>query len=352
MTQVVVLDPQSILSFSGSGSVVSVDISGFSESDFISIALPDFPYSKINLAQSFVDFTSNAEGDFDAGLTNRIAFNLSSVALVEGNCELRIPLSLLNTIDKSSVTGVQFRVVATDTCNFRAMAIRCVSADWVYAPLDLNTLYNQVRRSQSPNGALYANSQFPANETAGLPTQWPIIFRSDEPSSSKDPMPIDLSIGSMFNSGSLTSATGDIDLAARFVEGSNISIPTHSSLNFSSSFTIECWVKPSDLNESPIGIITKWNDATDKKGYRVGINTSGQILFDWTTDGNTAQRAISTGASIAANQWSHIVVTYNSSAGLINFYHNGEIAGSASHSVSTPVASTDRPFKIGAWITG
>lgn len=351
MTQIVVLDPQSILSFSGSGSVVSIDISGFSESDFISIALPDFPYSKINLAQSFVDFTSNAEGDFDAGLTNRIAFSESSEALIEGDCELRIPLSLLDTIDKSSVTGVQFRVVATDTCNFRAMAIRCVSADWVYAPLDLNTLYNQARRPQAPNGALYVDSQFPANETAGLPTEWPILFRSDEPSSSKDPMPIDLSIGSMFNSGSLTSATGDVDLAARFSEGSSISIPNNTSLNFANSFTIECWVNPSDLNNSPIGVITKWNDATGKKGYRVGINTSGQILFDWTTDGNTAQRVISTGANIVADEWSHIVVTYDSS-GLISFYHNGEIAGSASHSLATPVSSTDRPFKIGAWITG
>jgi len=351
MTQIVVLDSASILSFSGSGDVVSVDISGFSESDFISIALPNFPYSKINLAQSFVSFTSNAEGDFDVGLTDRIAFNLSSVALVEGNCELRIPLSLLNTIDKSSITGVKFQVFATDTCNFRATAIRCVSADWVYAPLDLNTLYNQVKRPQPPNGALYAESQFPANDVVGLPAEWPILFRSDEPSSSKDPMPIDLSIGSMFNAGSLTSATGDIDLAARFIEGSSISIPNNVSLNFSSSFTIECWVKPSDLNNSPIGVITKWNDAAGKKGYRVGINTSGQILFYWTTDGNTEQRAISTGASVVANEWSYIVVTYNNS-GLISFYHNGEIAGSATHSLATPVSSTDRPFKIGAWITG
>ena len=349
MTRIAVLDPPSVLAFTGTGSIIGVDLSAFENTDFISIGLPNFPASDIDLDDTFVYLTSNDTGDFDIGPTDVVAFSQSSVTLVDGDCELRLPLSLFETIDRSSVTGVRFQIKATGTCTFRANSIRCISAEWAHAPIDLNTLYGEAKRPPASNGALYSPYAFPVAST-----DWPVIYRSDEPSSSKDPMPIDLEIGSEFNSGSLFAATGDSDHAFTMSEGDELSVPDDSDLDFTGSFTLEAWVKPSDMDNGPIGLISKWNDATGQRGYRMSFNTSGQIVFDWTTDGTTTQRAISQTASVENDEWNHIVVTFEKPASgstVITFYHNGESVGSTSVS-NQAVAATNRPLKMGAWITG
>lgn len=350
MTQIVVLDPEALLAFTGTGAVIGIDLSEFdADNDFISIACPDFPLADVDLADSFVDFTSSASGDFGQGPTDSIAFDASVETWINGNSEFRFPLALLDSVQLSAITGVRFRIKANGSCTFRATAIRCVSADWVFAPLDSDTLYNRGVRPASPNGALYSPYAFPS-----ATTEWPVLYRADEPTSSKDPMPVDLSIGVAFASGSLFAATGDSDYAFTMAEGDSLSVPDDSALDFSGSFTLEAWVKPSDMDDGPMGVITKWNDSANQRGYRMSFNTSGQIVFDWTTDGTTAQRAISQTANIEIDEWNHIVVTFQkpgSGSTVITFYHNGENAGSTSVS-NQAVSATNRPLKMGAWITG
>jgi hypothetical protein len=106
MTHIVIPDLASPV-VAGSGEIVEIDISAYTGSDYISVALPDYPSTKITEAQSFIDFTSNPDGDFGVGPTDHIAFSSSSPALPgsDGNAEMRIPISLLTSIDKKSVTG-------------------------------------------------------------------------------------------------------------------------------------------------------------------------------------------------------------------------------------------------------
>jgi len=342
MTQVIVLDPQALLSFTGTGGVVGIDLTSFTDEDFVSIACPDFPLSDIDPALSYVDLTSNPEGDFDAGPTDSVSFSSSTISLIAGDSEFRFSLSLLATIDLSAVTGIRFRIEASDICTFRATAIRCVAADWVHAPIDMNTLYNRASRPVSPNGALYDPYEFPSSVS-----EWPVLYRSDEPSSSKDPMPIDMSVGASFASGSLLAATGDQDYAFTIEAGDFISVPDDAALDFSGSFSLEIWANPSSI-EGLAALITKWDVAADQRGYQMSLDADGQIVFDWTTDGNSPNQAVSQTDIITISEWNHIVVTFYkpvSGSTVITFYHNGENVGSTSVS-NQAVASTSQPLKI------
>lgn len=348
MTQITMLDPPSVLAFTGTGAIVGIDLSGFdTEADYISVSLPEFPASKLDLELTSIALTSNEDGAFDIGPTDQVSFSLSTTDLVDDDCELRLPLSLFNTVDLSVITGVRFQVEAIEECTFRATAIRCIASDWTFAPIDLDTLYNEALRPPAPNGALYSPIEFPSAST-----EWPVVFRSDEPTSSKDPMPIDLSIGAAIATGSLTAATGIEDSGVSLVEGDSILGGNYSAFNFAGSFSLEVWVKPSDMDNGPIGLIKKWDDATGKRGWRLSFNTSGQIVFDWTTDGDTMQRVISQTADIKVDEWNHIVLTFEkpaSGTNTITLYHNGRPVGQTTGISNQAVASTSESVKIGTW---
>lgn len=349
MTQITMLDPPSVLAFTGTGAIVGVDISGFDNADYISVSMPDFPASSLNLNECYITLTSNEDADFDLGPADQIAFSQSTTTLTDDDCELRIPLALLTNVDKSAITGVRFQINAVTACTFRATAIRCIAADWKYAPIDMDTLYNEALRPVSPDGSLYSPRTFPSAST-----EWPVIYRSDEPTSSKDPMPIDISIGAAIATGALTSATGVQDSAVRLVEGNSLFGGDYAAFNFAGSFSLEIWVKPSDMNNGPISLIRKWSSdfvaITGQKGWRLSFNTSGQIVFDWTTDGNTMQRVISQTANIEVNKWNHIVLVFEkpaSGTNTITFYHNGAPVGKTTGISNQAVASTDESVRIG-----
>lgn len=201
MTRLVVLDPQRFIQ----GAMAPVDIlTDFHDNDVISVALPAFPLSSINTSQTYMDITSHPDGDFDGGPTDSVAFSQSTVALMNGNSEFRFPRSLLSTIDLSSVTGVRFRIQATGNCTVKIAAIRLLSLDWVYPPIDIDTLNERIERPVSLTGNPATASAFPGST-------WPVIWRADQPSGSTDPKPIDLTVTAHFNSGSLTQTTAVFD---------------------------------------------------------------------------------------------------------------------------------------------
>jgi hypothetical protein len=173
---------------------VPVDIlTGFADTDKISMALPAFPASVVTQASSFVDFTSNATGDFAAGPTASVALSASEVSLIAGDCEFRVSRSLFSGIDLSKITGVRLRIVATGVLTFRLMGIRLLPPTWTYTQVDTDTRYGRLRRGLPRTGDL----------TAGA-ANFPIVFRSTVPTSYDDPRPIDSEHGIVFNTGSRT----------------------------------------------------------------------------------------------------------------------------------------------------
>jgi hypothetical protein len=167
-----------------------VDIStGFDNNDFISIAA--IAPAGLNWSTSMLQLTSRTTPDW----TNEVAFatfvsNVNGTAT--GNCEIRWPRSAFSGIDLSKITGV--RLVIQGTGTFRALALRLLSKDWTYLPLDLDTIYGQLRATVPPN----------ADTTAAPSLQQPILFRSAIPSGENDPKPIDGELGVLFNTGSMT----------------------------------------------------------------------------------------------------------------------------------------------------
>jgi hypothetical protein len=211
MTHIVIPDATAPLELLGD-SKVAVDISSFTASgDYISVALPSYQATKVTKATSFIDFTSAEDGDFSMGPTDSIAFSSSSPALPSSgtaNAEARFPISLLTTVDKSAITGVRFRITVSSNCTFRCISIRACSEDWVYAPTDIDTLWDRAGLPAAPDGSTGGTYDFPTTADSGHPTDFPILFRADNLSSSRDPRPIDAKMGLSFSAGSLDFATG------------------------------------------------------------------------------------------------------------------------------------------------
>lgn len=168
----------------------------FEEGDFISMALPSFPLAKVNTALSFLDFTSNNEGNFTTGPTASVALNASIRTLVEGNSEFRVPRSAFETegINLEGITAVRLRVRGTGTGTFIAAGLRLLAATWQYASSDYNNRSGRWRNTIPVNGNAAAVHAFTS----------PLVWRSGDPSGADDPRPIDANFGIMFYTGSLS----------------------------------------------------------------------------------------------------------------------------------------------------
>lgn len=208
MTQFSILDAE--LSLTGVREVVTVDISMFADTDEILVTLPDYPGTKVNTALTYIEFTSHPIGDIVEGPTDRVYFNqfVPSLPTTDGNAEGRFPISLLDTIDRSSISAVSIGAVLTSNGTIKFSGIRAVDADWVYAPIDFDSLWNRWERPPSPNGDPAYASGFPTYGSPPYTSDFPIILRSDEISGERDPRVVDTYISSHFITGSLNQASG------------------------------------------------------------------------------------------------------------------------------------------------
>lgn len=229
MTRLVPGGPNPIIQYTGESLVTPVDIqTGYDDDDFVSLSLPSFPASSLNLNQSFVVFTSNTNDtvNFDAGPTDAIPFSASLTPLTNGaDCELRFKRGLLTTVDLSAITGVKFILKDQGSgCTFKCLSIRLLHKDWIYAPNDIDTLTNRLHKPVSLTGSTAAASAFP---TADL--DWPIAWKSDNPTGAADPKPIDSAISAAFNTGTL--GAGNTNQISFYFRGKSIDYVTQLELN-------------------------------------------------------------------------------------------------------------------------
>lgn len=200
--------------------------SGFTDNDFISLALPSFPLNNLDLTQCFIDFTSETNGDFLVGPTDSIAFTsavssgpfpllLSQSGLTNGDSELRFPRGFLQNVNRSKVTGVRIRLHATVPCVFKCLAIRLLSQDWKYAPVDINTQLGILERPVSLTGAPAPFYYFPSTSIPTVPSDFPILFRASDPPGNADPRPVDSHFALSFNTGTMATNTNKIRLFFR-----------------------------------------------------------------------------------------------------------------------------------------
>jgi len=190
----------------GSDNLVGIDIlTGFEDTDLISAAFPDYPTGDIDETQSFIEFTSHSEANFTQGqldgVNDKVFFN-GKVTVTSGHGELQFARSLLTNCDLTNITGVRLGIYATNNLTINCLGVRLVDQNWVYSHVDRNTLHEALVYPVSPDGNPATVSAFPTSTY-----DFPILWRSDVPSSEADPRPIDAHIHATFESGSL-STTG------------------------------------------------------------------------------------------------------------------------------------------------
>ena len=190
---------------------------GSQASDYISLALPAFPASNIDLTQSFVDFSSDPSGSFAPASTDSFALSASTSALTTGNSEARFLVGSLTHCQLDSIRAVRFRIQATASCTFRCLAIRCLANSWLFAPQDTNTFYKFLGACVPPNGDINRGTDFPSSilVSGAIPTPyiaptgtvpavldyWPVLIRSD---GSTGPTLVDIEAGFVIQTGSNT----------------------------------------------------------------------------------------------------------------------------------------------------
>lgn len=177
---------------------VPVDLlTGFVDTDSVSIALPAFPAGFVTQTTSFVDLTSHPTGNFAAGPTASVALSASTVSLIAGDSEFRVPRSTFNQngINLGAITGVRLRVVATGASTLRVAAIRLLPPAWTQGSVGMDTRYGRLRKGIARNGA---------TPSAGF--TWPIMWRTGTPPGVDDPKPIDGEVSVIFNTGSMNNS--------------------------------------------------------------------------------------------------------------------------------------------------
>lgn len=326
-------------------------LTGFEDTDLISIALPEFPLSSLDLSNSGIDFTSNPQGDFTTGPTVSIniqdfmiLLSLTSTLLdvyADGDNEVRFPRGDINHsgLDISKITGVRFRFAATADCVVRISALRLLGADWRYGPYDINTQTQNWELSPSPNGSKLRPYDFPNA------TNWPTIWKANDPPNAVDPRPIDGEFSLAFNSGSLTNASGVPNYAVSLNNG-YIDMQNPSVLRLTGPLTLETWCNPLALTANIQGLFQKWDSVAGWRGFRLGITPDGELIFQCSSDGAITFSATSMGAAITPGVWQYVVCTYD--AGTVAFYKDRKLISSISGLPAT-IFATNSDFEVGAW---
>lgn len=142
----------------------------------------------------------------------------------------------------------------------------------------------------------------------------------------------------------VSSAGNAIDL-----DGSNdyVLVADASSLDISGNLTLEAWINlgttPPSANE---GIIAKYLTAGSQESYTLDINTSGNVVFDVSSDGST-NTTVTSGSTISTGEWTHLAAVYTPSTSL-QIYINGVLDAENTTSIPASLHSGSADLWIGA----
>ncbi len=172
---------------------------------------------------------------------------------------------------------------------------------------DTEAFFDEMRISKTPRNAAWVNATY-ETEIDDL-----LDFGSEE-----------------IESGGVTTwTTGKIGSAYDF-DGTNDYVSLEAgadALDITGDISASLWFYPDDLDS--ILIDNRYNFSGNEYGYHLQTEADGTVLWsshDGATNANAACVAHSTG-TITANQWNHIVVTKAGDSTTVNFYINGQPAG-------------------------
>jgi len=125
------------------------------------------------------------------------------------------------------------------------------------------------------------------------------------------------------------------------VSGSNVTIPTSSSLDITGSFSFETWLKPTNSTTPTAQILLEKRTGLGANGYTIYLN-GGRVAIRT----NSITKVV--GNTVLQNdRWTHIAATFNSSTDVFRIYINGSLDNDTMITGVEPVSNTD-PVRIGS----
>lgn len=220
---------------------IPLDLSGFTTTDFVSLALPSFPATSLTLSQSYLTIS-------DGTASQVFTFSDSVTALTDGNCEARWP----NTLGTMKPTTITLTMKATASATLVVAAIRLLSPQWTPTKLGINTRTENLEPIVTRTGTV---------PTAAFPTVWRANQNATDVGRASDPRPVNIKLSTVFNTGSL-SQTGSVKF---FFRGGREDTLTQLDIN------------GGDLNNDGILDVGYDQGALDALGKQPGY--TGQALF-------------------------------------------------------------------------
>jgi hypothetical protein len=117
--------------------------------------------------------------------------------------------------------------------------------------------------------------------------------------------------------------------------GAAVSVSDAPDLRFTSQFTLEAWVNPTNVSNNPM-ILSKFNGPNSS--YELHLQPDGSLRANISGDGTTYDALTSGVTFLAAGGWSHVATTFNS--GAWKLFINGVEVASKTSFVSTLFAGT------------
>ncbi len=122
------------------------------------------------------------------------------------------------------------------------------------------------------------------------------------------------------------------------------------SLEFGSDdFTIEAWIRPTDLNDLRM-IACKWDGIGDQRGWYLRVQYGGKLAFGLSSAGTAASKVeiASNEAVISANEWNHVALVRKDD--VVTAFANGQRVMSVLWSGA--VFNNSKPVHVGAYKVG
>jgi len=148
--------------------------------------------------------------------------------------------------------------------------------------------------------------------------------------------------------------TKSIDLELGSSQYLSIADGSQTGLDITGDMSMEAWVKiEADATTTSQVIMSKYEATGNQKSYIFGYqrSTGGAEsgLFLYISSDGSAATVKNVETSFDEGQWYHIAMTYDASAGAVDFYVNGTPLGSQQTGLPTSIYNGTAPFEVGSF---
>jgi uncharacterized repeat protein (TIGR01451 family) len=150
--------------------------------------------------------------------------------------------------------------------------------------------------------------------------------------------------------GNVSYAPGKVGQAFRFNGSSSVSVPSDSSLGFTSAVTLDAWVNPATLNfPSGYGAVVAKSDSTGRN-YGLFVTSGGAVHLSYIAGTGNNINVTSPAGLVKAGAWTNVAGVIDTTDGVLQIYVNGDLV--ASQATGGPMLTDTAPLTTGSSDSG